>query len=251
MWRAGLSAGFTIPRIMEVMGARESRTVEAARQWLLALTTRGEDLTRAVQKGGARFEEFERTLLLLGDESGTLDESLRLLAEFYARKQRLMLAVRKQMAYPMYTTFFAIFIAPFPLLYFGHATAYLTIVTLGVASLLLFSGSLLIAVAHRYGRKPALVRARLARSLATAIEAGLPLPRALQLSVNASADATVQAWFHAIGGERLDGHPIAVTLATCPHMTPDFLAVLQTAERTGDYTTSMRKLADLYEDGFR
>ncbi len=251
MWRAGHSAGFTIPRSLELMGPRGGAHVDSARQWLLAVVARGEDLSRAVQRGGDRFEEFEASMLTLGDESGTLDESLRLLAEFYTRKFRLMLSVRKKMAYPMYTMFFATLIAPFPLLYFGHALAYFSTVAAGVSALVVFGGSLVAAVANHYGRSPALVRARLARSLTTAIEAGMPLGRALRLSANASADPAVKAWIQNIDERALSGQEIAVTFAHCPHMTPDFLAVLKTAERTGDFTTSMRRLAELYEDGFR
>jgi type II secretory pathway component PulF len=108
-----------------------------------------------------------------------------------------------------------------------------------------------LAAAHRYGRDPALVRARLARALATAIEAGLPLPRALRLAADASADEEVRRFVRALDERALVERPMAETLARCPRMSPDFLAVLATAERTGDFRTTLTRLAALYEDGFR
>ena len=230
---------------------RDSPRVEAARQWVIALTSRGEDLGSVVRKGGKRFEEFERSLLTLGDESGSLEESLRLLAEFYERKHRLILKVKKQMAYPMYTMLLASFIGPFPLLFFGHTLLYLASVGSSLAWLVLFGGALLLGVANRYGRKPALVRARFARALATGIEAGLPLGRSLRLAANASADAQLVAYMTSIDDRTLSTTALAETMVSCPHMTPDLLAVIQVAERTGNFTHSLRKLADLYEDGFR
>lgn len=251
MWRAGASAGFTIPKILETMGPRSAPHVEAARQWLLVGTRRGEGVASLVKRGGPRFDAFERSLLTLGDEAGSLEESLRLLAEFYVSKHRMMLAVRKQMAYPLFTGICATFIAPFPLLFSGHVGAYVGTVLLGLTAWVLAGGAIVLAVANWFGRKPAQVRARLARALTTAIEAGLPLGRAVRLAADASADPAVQGFVAAIDERTLSGRPIAETLAHCPHMSPDFLAVLQVAELTGDFSGSIGRLAALYEDGFR
>ena len=251
MWRVGAAGGFTIPQTLEMMGPRQAPHVEAARMWLLEGTKRGDSLAQLVNAGANRFESFERALLVLGDESGTLEESLRLLAEFYSRKHRLMLAVRKRMAYPLFTMLFATIIAPFPLLYFGLTIAYLVAVTVGLGAWLLAGGAIVMAVANRYGSTPPMVRARLARAMATAIEAGLPLGRSVRLAADASNDVAVQRFVSAIDERTLSGQPIAVTLAQCPRMSADFLAVLQVAEATGDFRNSLARLADLYEHGFR
>jgi type II secretory pathway component PulF len=251
MWRAGASAGFTVPKILETMGPRETPHIEAARQWMLQGTRRGESVAARAAKGSTHFEGFERALLTLGDESGSLEESLRLLADFFASKHRMMLAVRKQMAYPLFTGICATFIAPFPLLFFGHVAPYVGTVFLGLVGWVVGGGAIVFAAANRFGRKPTLVRARLARALTTAIEAGLPLGRALRLAADASAGPAVQAFVNAIDERTLSSRPIAETLANCPRMSPDFLAVLHVAEMTGDFSGSIGKLATLYEDGFR
>lgn len=250
LWSAGHGAGLTHPSSLENMGERESAAVEDVRQWLLAGTRRGGDIATVVRAGGARFDDFERALLTLGDEAGRLDHALRLLADFHARKQRLMSWVRKQMVYPVFTVMVACFVAPVPLLVAGMTTAY-SVIAFGAAALLLVnSRALLGAIAARYGRRPALVRARMARALSTAIEAGLPLPRAVRLAADASANAAVRDYVARIDDHRLSTAPLAEVLAGCPHLTADFVAVLATAERTGDYTP-LTRLAGLYEQGFR
>jgi type II secretory pathway component PulF len=188
---------------------------------------------------------------VLGDESGTLEQSLRLLADHHSAKHRLMLRVMKRMTYPLFTGICATFIAPFPLLFLGHRAAYAATVVAGLLGWAILGGSVVSSAARRFGREPALVRARVARALATAIEAGLSLPRAVRLAADASADADVRGYVQRLDERALTDRPIAETLAACPHMSPDFLAVLATAERTGDFRTTMTRLADLYEDGFR
>ena len=251
MWLSGASAGFTIPRIMDLMGPRPAVRVEAIRRWLLDGTTRGDDVAKLVKRGGARFESFERSLLLLGDESGSIEKSLRLLAEFYQGKYQLMLSVRKRMAYPLFTGLIATFIAPFSLLYFGHVTLYVGIVLLGLGGWVAAGGSIIMWAANHYGRKPQLVRARLARALTTAVEAGLPLARSLRLAAETSADPDVARYVASIDDRTLANGSIAATLSNCPHISADFLAVLEVAERTGDFSGSIGRLATLYEDGFR
>jgi type II secretory pathway component PulF len=106
------------------------------------------------------------------------------------------------------------------------------------------------AFANHNGNKPALVRARLARALATAIEAGLPLDRAVRLAADASANPQLKAFVHSIPQRTVSTQSLSKTLARCPHLTPEFLGVLEVAEATGDFRVVAR-LADLYEDGFR
>lgn len=250
MWRAGYSAAFTHPKSLETMGPRASPATERVRTWLLDGTTRGRGVAELVRSGGARFEEFERALLTLGEESGRLEDALRLLGDFYTTKHRLMLHVKKLMAYPLITGLAACFIAPLPLLVFGHSRAYVMSAFGAAALLVAGAGGLVAGVAAAYGRKPRLARARMARALATAVEAGLTLPRAVRLAADASANSEIRAFVFAQTEEQLAGRPITASLDGCPHVTPDFVGVLRTAEATGDFRV-LARLADLYEDGFR
>lgn len=249
MWHTALRAGFTHPKSMETMGARQSRRTEDARRWLLAGTSRGRDLASLVQTGGDRFDDFERALIAVGEESGGMEETLHHLGAFYSRKHKLMLWVKKRMAYPLFTAMAACFVAPVPLLYLGHVRAYLICAVAGCLVLLFSAETIVSAVAARYGRKPLLARARMANALATAIGAGITLPRAVRLAAGASANTRIQRFVDSLDDYRLATSSLSESLTDCPHLTPDFLAILATAERTGDFTL-LRRLADLYDDGF-
>lgn len=160
MWGSGHSAGLAHPAILEMMGPRQSRPTESIRQWLLDGTGKGMGIDELVVSGEGRFEDFERALLAFGAEAGKLDEAFRLLADFYTSKHTLMLRVKKDLTYPLVTGLAAWFIALLPLLILGQTAAYLIIPLGGAAWILLGSGAMIAAVAARYGRRPALARAR-------------------------------------------------------------------------------------------
>ena len=250
LWAAGHSAGLTHPASLETMGERGTPSVEAIRKWLLAGTRRGGDLATLVQTGGTRFEDLERALITLGAETGRLDTTLRLLGDFYSKKHTLMLWVRKKLAYPMFTLLAGCFVAPLPLLVAGRTVAYVAIAVSGAALVLLNATAILAAAAAWYGARPPLARARMARALATGIEAGLPLPRAIRLAGDASSNTAIRGFVHRVDEHGLATASLSESLAGCPHLTPEFVAVLATAEHTGDFTP-LSRLAELYEDGFR
>ena len=251
MWRAAAHAGLTNEHALRTMGPRRAPHVEAMREWLLDGARRGQRVTYLVRTGGKRFEPMERAILVLGEETGTFEEALLLLAQFYQSKHRLILWIKKQMAYPMFTALCMVFIAPFPLLYFGQNAAYIGFVTTGCVAWITAGGSFLIAAADRYGKRPPLVRARFARALATGVEAGLPLPRALRLAAEAAADPLLSAFVEGMDEHQLVAGTLHETFSTAPHMTADMIGALAVADRTGDFSTTLRKLAELYEDGFR
>ena len=61
----------------------------------------------------------------MGEESGGLEGILQLLGTYFQAEHRMTLWVKKKMAYPMINMVAAIFILPFPVLFFGDATRYL------------------------------------------------------------------------------------------------------------------------------
>jgi type II secretory pathway component PulF len=251
MWYAAAHAGFTNEKAFQAMGPRSAPHVEEMRLWLLDGARRGQRVTYLVETGGARFEPMERAILKLGEESGTFVESLRLLADFYHSKHRLILWIKKQMAYPMFSALCMVFIAPFPLLYFGQNKAYAGFVITGSLAWIVSGGTFVMAVAQSYGKRPPLVRARFARALATAVEAGLPLPRAIRLSAEAAADPELSAFVARFDEHGLQAGSLAETFAGAPHMSADMIGALAIADRTGDFSSTLRRLAELYEDGFR
>lgn len=251
MWRTAVHAGFTNEKALKTIGQRGAPHVEEMRDWLLDGARRGQRVTYLVRTGGKRFEPMERAILVLGEETGTFEEALQLLADFYQSKHKLILYIKKQMAYPMFTALCMVFIAPFPLLYFGQTLAYIGFVTTGCIAWVTSGGSFLMMMAQRYGAKPELVRARFARALATGVEAGLPLPRAIRLAAEASADPALESFVKSMDEHQLAAGQLHETFSGAPHMTADMIGAMAVADRTGDFSTTLRKLAELYEDGFK
>lgn len=248
-WRAGLSAGLTHPATLGTMRAPRG-VVGAVHAHLLAGTAAGRGVAELVRQRPALFEPFEAALLSVGEESGRLEPVLAALADFHQRQHRMMLAIRKRLAYPLFVSFVAVLILPLPLVFRGEVRAYWAATALGLLAWLFLGGAVLARRAQAYQRRPGFVRARLARTLAMAIEAGLPLGRAVPLAAAASGSPALAAHVRRLGERRLAGQPLVETFRDAPMMTPEFLSSLDVAERTGDVSSTLGRLAELYEDGF-
>lgn len=190
---------------------------------------------------------FETALLDLARESGHLEEVTRLLADYFAAEDRMVLRVLKHAAYPMTTALAATFLAPLPLLFTGAgAGAYAGTVAAGLVLWGAAGGGLLAGVVGHYLQRPAFVLGRLLRALVIAIEAGLPLGRAAQLAADASGNAEVRGWIRRQGG-RVTQQPLTATFRGCPHVPAAALAAMEVAEASGDYAGTLGKMAELVE----
>jgi len=248
MWYAGHHAGLEHPRALETMDDyRRSPTVMMTRQWLLAGTKRRRSLAELTRAKPELFTPFESAILVLGEESGDLEDCLRLISEYFAAEHRLVLWLKKKMTYPMTNAVAATFIAPFPLLFFGHTAAYLLTVFVGLGALALAGGGLLLAAARWFQQRPKYVRGRLLRALTIAIEGGLPLGRAIELAVGATSNPEISAHVGRFTREQLSSQPLSRTFADCPMVPREMTAAMEVAEATGDYSGTLRRMADLYE----
>ena len=248
-WRTGLSAGLTHPKILAEVTALGGTTREV-RDHLLDGTRAGHDISRLVRQKPHLFEPFEVALLTMAEESGKLELVLGELADFHFRQFKLVLKVKKWMSYPMFVSLFAVVALPLPLVFQGRVTAYWLAAGSGLVAWFTLGGLVLARLAQRYQRRPAFVRARFARTLSACIESGLPLGRSVVLAADASGDAGLARHVRRQGDRQLAQQPLSVTLAGAPTVTPDFTGILLVAEQTGNFAP-LRRLAELYEDGFR
>lgn len=249
-WRAGLNAGMTHPAILSKITLRPGIT-QAAHAHLLAGTKAGKDIAALVREKPQLFEPFESALLRMGEESGQLEPMLTQLADFHQRQHRLILKVKSWLSYPMFVSLVAVLILPIPLIFQGRMAAYWTSTIVGLLGWFALGGAVLSRLAQSYQQRPAFVRARFARTLALCIGAGLPLGRSAILAADASADKALSQHLRRLGERALTSRPLTETLAGSVIMTPEFYAGLLVAEQTGDFASSIGRLADLYEDGFR
>lgn len=250
MWHAGYGAGLTHEQVFAAAGSfRRSPTVDCLRLHLLEAWRRRESLETAVRARPELFVSFEAALLELGEESGHLEEVLRLLGDYFQGEHRMVLWVKKKLSYPMINAVAAIFIVAFPILYFGNTMGYLLTVMGELAVAGTAGGSILLAAARAYRRRPKVVLARLCRALAIGVEAGLSLDRVVDVAV-AAAESPELAPVRAIPARILQGQPLAETFERAAIVPAEMLGALRVAEETGNYRDTLRKLADLYHAGF-
>jgi type II secretory pathway component PulF len=249
-WRAGLHAGLTHPTILAQVGAHGG-TTRALRDHLLEGTRRGRDIAALVRSASHLLEPFERALLTMGEQSGQLEPMLGALADFHMRQYKLILAVKRWLSYPMFVSLAAVVLLPLPLVFQGRTTAYYVAAGTGLALWFTAGGMVFARLAQRYQQRPGFVRARFARTLALTIGAGLPLPRAVVFAAESTGDPALMQHVRRVGERTLSTQSLVTALTGAPVMTPELHAALLVAERTGDFATSLGRLADLYEDGFR
>ena len=248
MWHAGQRMGATHGHILETMGPRtESAKVESMRTIVRDAMRRRETLDAVTRTHPGSFDALEKALLVAGEESGKLEESLGALAAHYAAEHRVLLKVWSQLTYPLITSFLVIFIAPLPILVNGNTRAYLVSVTAGVIVWYAFGGAVITALAQHYANRREFVLTRLARMLATGVEAGLPLDRVAVLAADAAGDRQIIAHVRRLPPRTIATQPLTKTFAGCTAVPPEMLAAMNVAEASGDFSGSLRRLADLYD----
>ncbi len=251
MWHAGYRAGLSHEKALSTAGEfRRSPTVERMRLHLLQGVQQRKSLEETIRERRDLFIPFEAALLELGEEAGGLEEILQLLGTYFQNEHRMTLWVKQKMSYPMMNAIAAIFIAPFPVLFFGNATAYALTVTTGLIVAMAVGGTLLAAAARSYRNRPKVVLARLCRAVAVGVEAGLSLDRVVRLAVDATGTRELAGHVGRIPRQQLRGNPLASTFSGSALVPHEMVAALRVADETGDYTNTLKKLAELYEDGF-
>jgi len=190
---------------------------------------------------------FETALVALAKESGKLEDILRLLADYFNAEDKMVLKVVQKATYPMFVALAAAVIGPLPLAFTSGVGPYVLTAGAGVALWVAAGGSLLMGMIDRYLNKERYVRGRLLRALTFGIEAGLPLGRAASLAAESSGNAEVVAHVKRVGGAALASQSLAKTFAGCPCLPGHAIAAMEVAEASGDFTGTLRRMADLEE----
>ena len=251
MWHAGYRAGLSHEKVLSTAGEfRRSPTVERMRLHLLQGAQQRKSLEETIREHRDLFIPFEAALLALGEEAGGLEKILQLLGAYFQAEHRMVLWVKKKMAYPMMNMVAAIFILPFPVLFFGDVTRYVLTVTAELFVAIAFGGTVLSAVAQWFRSRPKVVLARLCRAMALGVESGLPLDRVVKLAVDAAASRNIAEHVGRIPLQQLRGQPLERTFADLKIVPPEMLAALKVADETGNYGYTHEKVAELYGDGF-
>jgi type II secretion system (T2SS) protein F len=251
-WQAAHGMGATHPVALGELGLSLGRgDAERLREYLARATAARATLTDAVSAAPASLlEPFEGALLRLGEEAGTLDKSLRLLADWYAGQHKLLRKLWSRSMYPLFVTLAAVVIAPLPLLFFGHTKVYLMAAGTGIALWYLLGGNVVYLAARTQAGRTRWVRARLARSLATAMEAGATLDRAIDLAVGAAGSREIETCVKRVPLAKRRAQPLSETFRGCPRVPEELLQAMRVAEATGNWGNTVGRMGELYEDGF-
>lgn len=250
LWHTGQHMGATHPHILEMMGViQRAPTVEALRLKLLAGTQQRRTIASILTANPRLTAPFERAILCFGEEAGTLEQSLASLTGHYKAEHRLLLKVWSKLTYPLIVSLAFIVIAPLPLVFIGRTGAYWVSVISGLAVWYGFGGSVVAGLAAHYAQQRNFVLARLARAIATGVEAGLPLDRVVTLAVQSTSHPDISAHVRKIPVQQLATQSLSETFAGCAVIPIEMSSALRVAEVSGDFSGALRKLADLYDPG--
>ena len=243
-WLAGQIAGFTSTDSLEKMGALGSPPTEELRRYLVVGGHQGKALGALVKARPALFAPFEAAVLAVGDEAGTLDTSLRLLADYFSREYRRILKIKSQLSYLIFAGVVASFALAMPVLSRSGWRAYMAAVVVLLAAFLLMGGLPLGIVGAMFASTAPFTRPRFARALAIGVEAGLPVGRVARLAVTASGSAELKHHIAKRTERELGTMKLAALFDGCRAVPPSLLAGMAVADASGQYVDTLERCAD-------
>src|SRR5258708_6575586 len=108
------AAGISLPSALEQLQRNPpARSYQKPLGQILGQLQSGYTLSESLRNSGAWLPEFDISLLHAGEQSGRLDASFRLLADYYTDRARIARQVLGDLAYPAFLLHFAVFILPF------------------------------------------------------------------------------------------------------------------------------------------
>jgi type IV pilus assembly protein PilC len=108
------AAGIGLPSALEQLRRNPpARSYQTPISQLLDLLNSGYTLSESLRNLPDWLPEFDVSLLHAGEQSGRLDASFKLLADYYTERARIARQVLGDLAYPAFLFHFAIFILPF------------------------------------------------------------------------------------------------------------------------------------------
>ena len=247
LWHAGHHAGLTHAAVLDTMGPRQSARAEEWRQKLIEGAKARRSVTQIVRQNPSLTQPFESALLTFGEESGSLEQALRSLGEHFEGEHRMLLKLWSKLTYPLLVSLVAILIAPLPLVVQGGVRTYWILVGIGLTLWYGLGGTVVDLMARRYANRRQFVLGRLGRALANGIEAGLPLERVVTLAAQVTGHPTIIAHVNRLPAKERGSRAISEIFEGCALVPPEMISAMRVGELSGDYSGSLRKMAELYD----
>ena len=283
-----VNAGVPLRDALDTIGQEvEQPALRIALKDIVAQLNDGKNFSEAVESHPKIFNVMFCGLIKVAEESGKLPSTLKQLADYLERTDKLQRRIKAMSAYPSFIGVFfivvclimSLFILPQFTDIFGGLGAELPVFTTIVFSIngfvvdniwALFIGTIIIITAVKLYintekgayRKDRIklatpyvgdllkkyVLARFCRSLSIMVHSGVPISTALGICAEATGNRVLQNTVLAVRERILVGHRIAESLAESGVFPGLVVRMVNVGEDSGQLPEVMEKVADLYED---
>jgi len=262
---AGINVTAALDQLVKHPPARSFR--EPLRRALHYLTE-GNSFTESLQAGGEWLPEFDLALLRAGEQSGRLDQCLRMLSDYYTERTRMARQMTSGLMYPVFLFHFAVFILPFPQLFLTwNFQAYLLQVSLALIPVYVIVGVIVYMAQSGRGQswramlevflrpvpvlgpaRRSLALSRLCAALEALLSAGITIIEAWEMAAKASGSPGIQRTVESWKPELREGRTPAEMVSSAPHQFPElFASQYHSGEISGTLEEALRALHRYYQ----
>ncbi len=267
-----LHAGINPAQAIETLGNQQRHPIFRS---ILAETREHVIAGRPISAGFQRYPEVFSPLVMsmvrVGEETGTLSDQCKLIADYLQRDIELRNLIRRETAYPKLVFVFAIVIVLSANAFIASlsATAQKLPVPAGpwIAVIgILVGGWMLVRLAKRQPRVMHMfdsfmgvlpfvgatfhgfAMAKFGRAFGALHSAGVPVARAAQLAADASGNESVRSKIYPAMNRLTEGEGITDVFASTGAFSPVVLDMLRAGEMTGNIEDMLTKVSEYYED---
>jgi len=277
--RHSLGAGLTLRDVFRQQAERGASSVRPVAQRIRHALEQGESLEAALKEERRKFPPLFLSLAAVGEESGQLPEIFGELEKYYALQLKLRRQLISQSMLPVIQLCLAfgviallIFVLgiigqsrggnPPGILGYTGATGSIVFLALSFGSIGLLIAAYLVltrAFQHKAAfdavllRVPvlgpcveALVLGRFAVGLQLTLETGMPIQRAMRLSLEATGNAAFAAHADTINQALKGGEALTAAVSRCRLFPGEFVNMIAVAEEGGRVPEMMRHQAEYY-----
>jgi len=282
--RHNLSAGLTVRHVFRQQAERGPVPVRPVAARISGEIEEGGSLEDALKREKEAFPPMFVSLATVGERTGSLPEVMAELEKYFLLLQRLRREFLSQIAWPAFQFLLAPFVIAFMIFFlailssgsrpFDPLGLGFTGVSGAIGFLVTFFGGLAALVVLYFIvtrtlkqrqkvdeillRMPvigpclrAIAMMRFCLALRLTTETGMPIARALRLSLQGTGNTAFAAQSASVQGSVRSGKELALALGESGLFTSDFLNILANAEEGGRVSEVMAHQAEFYEDEAR
>ncbi len=283
-----VTAGVPLRDALETIGTEiEQLPLRHALVDIVQQLNDGKNFSEAAAKHPKIFNVMFCGLIKVAEESGKLPQTLKQLADYLERTDKLQRRIKAMSAYPMFIAIFFVIVCLIMTLFilpqftdifagFGSKLPVFTVVVFAINSFFvehvieIFVGVMLLtATLVFYGRTnngayrkdrfklsvpymgdllKKYVLARFCRSLSIMVHSGVPISTALEICSEAAGNKVIERTLQDVREKIITGHRIALSLEESGIFPGLITRMVSVGEDSGQLPEVLEKVSDLYED---